>query len=496
MNEKKPFDAIVIGTGLGGSACGSLLARNGLKTLILEKNERIGGSCSFYEKDGFHVDIGTHMFTRGNRGPIGEVQRRLGIPERIRFVQVSDLALGKGMGYHILLPKEAWRYPKFYLDLYRQMKVPIRDFISVTRLFYDLLTMPDEEIEKWNGRSVEDYVSQYVRGNMRLFGYLGGILGLFFVIPFWEASAGEALWCYKRMFGERTLSYPLGGAVRIPSVFLEAARGLGAEVRTGSRVTKISVNDGRVAGVEIETGEFFPARAVVSTTSLRDSVFRLVGEEHFPGSYREMVKGIKKSIIAFQLKIALDRKIFKPGCLFGFNILRGEIDEETITLDDFKEMFKVILGGKVPDVMMVYCPVPSNFDPRLAPPGRQLITACAAAPTTDVELIDPPEKWYEAMLETLDTLIPGLKKHMMWYDGFSTEFIADWIGKEFGPAISTAQTMDQVGSSRPPIRTPVRGLYFAGDCAGGRGVGTELATQSGIECSETVTSDLRFGLLG
>ena len=61
------YDAIVIGTGMGGSACGALLAKHGFKVLILEKNPRIGGSCSYYEKDGFKIDMGTHMFIRGNK---------------------------------------------------------------------------------------------------------------------------------------------------------------------------------------------------------------------------------------------------------------------------------------------------------------------------------------------------------------------------------------------------------------------------------------------
>lgn len=495
-NPKNGYDAAVIGTGLGGSACGALLAKAGLKTLILEKNEKIGGSCSYYEKEGFKVDIGTHMFSRGNFGPIGEVQRRLGIPRRIQFAQVSDLALLTGMGYSLTLPKEAYRYPAFYYQLFRQLDVPLKDFIAVSKLFYDLVMMPDAEIEKWDERPVDEFVAKYVGENVRLLGYLGGILGLFFVIPFWEASAGEAIWSYKRMFGERTLSYPRGGASRIPSVFLEAAQGLGADLLTGSRVTRIGVENGQVQGVEIEGGKFFPARAVVSTTSLRDSVFHLVGEQHFPELYREKVRKLKKSIIAFQVKIGLDKKIFKAGALFGARIRDKNFDPTKVTLEKLKKDYQGIREGKIPQVTMVYCPVPSNFDPALAPPGKQLITACTAGPTTDVDLQDPPGKWLDELVDTMDELIPGLKKHMIWCDRFDTKFIANWIGKEFGPAISTAQTVDQVGKNRPPIRTPIRGLYFAGDGAGGRGVGTELATQSGIECSEMVAAELRFGLLG
>ncbi|MDD5223647.1 MAG: NAD(P)/FAD-dependent oxidoreductase [bacterium] len=493
---KNGYDVAVIGTGMGGSACGALLAKAGLRTLILEKNERIGGSCSYYEKDGFKIDIGTHMFTRGNRGPFGEVQKRLGIPNRIQFKQTHDLALMTGGGYTITLPKEAYRYPAFYLELYRELKIPLKDFYSVTKLFYDLVMMPDSEIEKWNERPVDEFVAKYVGGNLRLLGYLGGLLGLFFVIPFWDASAGEAIWCYKRMFGERTLSYPRGGAHRIPSVFCEAAEGLGADLRTGSKVTRIRVENGQVQGVEVDGGQFFPARAVVSTTSLRDSVFHLVGEEHFPEAYREKVRKLKKSIIAFQVKIALDQKIFEPGAIFGARIRDKNFDPTQVTMEEVKQGYQEIMEGKIPMVTMIYGPVPSNFDPSLAPPGKQLITACTAGPTTDVELQEPAEKWMDEMVEALDELIPGLKKHIMWVDRFDTKFIANWIGKEFGPAISTAQTIDQVGKKRPSIRTPIRGLYFAGDCAGGRGVGTELATQSGIECSEIVASDIAHGLIG
>jgi hypothetical protein len=66
-----------------------------------------------------------------------------------------------------------------------------------------------------------------------------------------------------------------------------------------------------------------------------------------------------------------------------------------------------------------------------------------------------------------------------------------WLGKQYGPAISTAQTPDQVGpKNRPSVATPVRGLYLAGDGAGGRGIGTELAADSAMECAERILTDL------
>ena len=65
-----------------------------------------------------------------------------------------------------------------------------------------------------------------------------------------------------------------------------------------------------------------------------------------------------------------------------------------------------------------------------------------------------------------------------------------------GGAISTAQTIDQVGRNRHGHHTPIRGLYMAGDCAGPtRGVGTELACQSGMDGADTVVRDMVNGLL-
>ena len=55
--------------GIGGTAA-TLLARprRASRSTLVEKNRRIGGSCSGYEKQGFKIDIGTHMFCRGRQG--------------------------------------------------------------------------------------------------------------------------------------------------------------------------------------------------------------------------------------------------------------------------------------------------------------------------------------------------------------------------------------------------------------------------------------------
>jgi prolycopene isomerase len=152
-------------------------------------------------------------------------------------------------------------------------------------------------------------------------------------------------------------------------------------------------------------------------------------------------------------------------------------------------MFTSLQRGEVPPVVPFYCPVPSNFDSSMAPPGQQLLTVCAVAPTSDVPLRGGARVWQDAMMRTIERVVPGLAEHAIFVDHFSVAFIEKWIGKEFGPAVSTAQTPDQVGARRPPVWTPLRGLYLAGCNAGARGVGTELAAASAMECVDRILAD-------
>lgn len=486
-----PLRAVVIGAGIGGTAATLLLARAGVPVVLLEKNRRIGGSCSSYTKRGFHIDIGTHMFCRGASGPLGEVLRRAGSPGAIRFKRTRDIAelrtVEGGTLHRIPVPADMHRMPRFIWQVARALKLTPEEALGTARLFTHILAMSEEEIERWNDRTVEELLAPYVH-NVPVLGLFGYLLGLYFILPYWEVSAGEAIWAFQRMVLDNALSYPVGGAIEIPSTYCRLAQLEGAEVRTGTGVRRILVQSGRTTGVELEDGTLLPASIVISTSSVRTTVGRLVGEDHFPERYVARARAIRGSHIAVQAKIALSKRLVSAGALVG------GVGEQVGLLDleapDLKRMFLDLERGRVPQVVPFYCPIPSNFDPTLAPPGCQLLTVCAAAPTTDVALEDPGAAWEEAMMRAIRRVVPGIDEHILFVDRFSVRFIEHWIGKEFGPAVSTGQTPGQVGKHRPPVYTPIRGLYLAGCAAGARGVGTELAAASAMECVDRVLADL------
>jgi len=486
--------AVVIGSGIGGTAATLLLAHAGVPVTLIEKNRRVGGSCSGYDKQGFHVDIGTHMFCRGSKGPLGDVLRRVGEDGAIRFVRTRDIAelrfldpddATKVRG--VAVPSDLSRMPRFAFEIARALNLSVADAVRAARLFTHILSMSDAEVAAWDHRSIEEFLEPFT-DHAPTIGVFGFLLGLYFILPYWEVSAGEALWCFRRMAKDNALSYPKGGAIAIPETYVRLAEKRGARVRTGTGARRVLVHGGRVTGVELADGTVVPATIVISTSSVRTTVSKVVGPEHFPESYVDRAMRIKGSFIAVQAKIGLRKKLVGPGCIVGG--VGDGIDLACVGTNDMKDMFSHLLRGEVPPIVPFYCPVPTNFDPSLAPPGHQLLTLCAVAPTSDVALSSPPAAWEEAMLRTIRRVVPGLDDHAVFVDTFGVDFIESWIGKEFGPAVSTGQTPDQVGKKRPPVHTPVRGLYLAGCNAGARGVGTELAAASAMECVDRVLADL------
>ena len=494
--------AIVIGSGIGGSAAAMMLARAGVPVTLLEKNRRVGGSCSGYDKRGFHIDIGTHMFCRGNKGPLGEVLRRVGEDGALEFRRTRDISelrfparsgqVAEGGVMRLPVPAELRRMPGFAWRMARAIELSPREAMRAARLFTHILTMSDEEVLAWDGRTIEDFIAPFT-DHAPTIGIFGFLLGLYFILPYWEVSAGEALWCFRRMARDNALSYPRGGAIAIPSAYVRLAEKFGAEVRVGVGAKRIVVRGGAVRGVELTDGTVLPATHVVSTSSVRTTVLHLAGPEHFPAAYVERAKSLRGSYIAVQAKIGLKKKLVSAGSIVGG--VGESVDLFNVSTSDLKEMFNAVTRGEVPPIVPFYCPVPSNFDETLAPPGCQLLTVCAVAPTSDIALRDPGPAWEEAMLRTMRRVVPGLDENALFIDRFSVEFIEKWIGKEFGPAVSTGQTPDQVGARRPAVWTPLRGLYMAGCGAGARGVGTELAAASAMECVDRILADLGRDLL-
>ena len=55
------YDVIVVGAGLGGMTAASLLAKRGLSVLMIEQQNKPGGSCTSFKREDVVYDVGTAM---------------------------------------------------------------------------------------------------------------------------------------------------------------------------------------------------------------------------------------------------------------------------------------------------------------------------------------------------------------------------------------------------------------------------------------------------
>ena len=83
-------DVIIIGAGIAGLTCGCLLTKKGLKVLIIEKNQKVGGCCTSFERDGFSFDLSVQSIGECQRGGrVWNLLEALGLLNQIDFIPLE-----------------------------------------------------------------------------------------------------------------------------------------------------------------------------------------------------------------------------------------------------------------------------------------------------------------------------------------------------------------------------------------------------------------------
>ena len=75
------FEAIVIGSGPGGASCATLLQKRGVRTLLVEKNDVLGGKMISIEKDGYAYDLFPHGQVPMTQPAFYQIYEELGVAD-------------------------------------------------------------------------------------------------------------------------------------------------------------------------------------------------------------------------------------------------------------------------------------------------------------------------------------------------------------------------------------------------------------------------------
>ena len=456
---KNDFDAIIIGTGVGGSAVGALLAHAGWKVLILEKNKVVGGRCTSYEKDGFIVDLGVHLFGVGDKGSLGDICRTIGRPDAIHWVTITTPTLK--------LKDQVMKYSRKNMTA----SLPEHEKQNLEKLFGAVAQISEEEREKLWYVPLREWISRFTTHPLAQ-AFIERINSQYFCIRNNGSSTAEFIQCFKDVLQARSSAYPVGGCISIPKAYLTAVEDFYGRVMLKSTVDKILVENKKAVGVKLKDGSVFTAPVIISNADIKASVLKMAGEDHFPSAYVEKITNLSYAYHAIGLKVALEEKITDDQLMMYMPY-------------DFEKALKIEadkMNGKIPELMRGMITSPTNYDPSLAPEGRQMIffgTGC------------PPKQdwkqWEKALLHSFYTVYPQAKGKVLWHRVDTPDVVNGYAGEE-GNIIGVAQTADQIHERRPSVVSPLEGLYFASAEAGGHGIGAELAADSARELFRVLTS--------
>lgn len=477
------YDAIVIGAGMGGSACAALLARRGLRVLVIEKNSIPGGKAMTLSKRGFRYELWPIVGGPAIGSQFERVLAELGLEREVGILapkEKSVLLYRRASGEWARSVGSARPEDANPLALLELLALGADDAAEAARLMADLVAMPPHEIDALDDRSFADLLARY-RLPQSVISYWGMWVNIVFVVALDRVAASEAVRTLQDFARGGAGRYHAGGFGRMAEVFCRAVEQAGGRVLLRTRAERIEITGGAVTGVATDRGTF-EAPIVVSNAGIQPTVLRLAGEAHFGAAYRERVHSLVPSEAIIGLRYFLDRPFFEHGMYIAYS------DESYLHAARLAE----IAQGRFPEDPLLFCVVPSVYDASLAPEGKQ----CALVGTICTP--DPDFAHGEALLERLDAsarrLWPGLAgciERVERYLGADVSSLTRdrAVPGQGGECIGLAQIVGQCGRHKPDARTPVRGLYLVGCDAGGYGCGTHQAADSGVQVADRVLRD-------
>ncbi len=493
------WDAIVIGSGVGGLASAALLAKHaGRRVLVLEQHYMPGGFTHAYRRHGYEWDVGVHY--------IGDVGRRES-PTRRLFDHVGDgslewapmadiydrIVLGD-REYDFPAGTEAFRqrmtdyFPaqagaiSRYIEQVHAVARAIRPYFAekavprlVSATVGGLMRRP---FLKWARRTTREVLEE-LTDNQELIGVLTAQFGDYGLPPSESSFAMHAILVRHYLGGGW---YPVGGSARIGASIAPQIEATGGEIVCQASVAQILTSRGRALGVRLEDGTEIEAPVVISDAGVHNTFLKLLSEE-----------SAGKQAARFEaLRI---RPSVGHLCLYaGFRKTAAELGFEKTNLwlypgPDHDLNVTRFLADPSQPLPLVYASFPSAKDPEFERnyPGRATLELIALA---SFEEFKP---WLETgwrrrgedyerlksayakrMLARFDEQLPGVVDQIDYYElstPLSTRFFANYDrGEIYGLDHSPERFLQR--DLRP--RTAIKGLFLTGQDIATCGVASAL----------------------
>jgi all-trans-retinol 13,14-reductase len=513
------WDALVIGSGMGGLTAAVLLARyGGKRVLVLERHYEAGGFTHTFRRPGFEWDVGLHYIGEMEQGArarrafdhvtggavswqaMPEVYDRAIFYTQDRGGQRFDFRAGRERlraDLKAAFPGEARAIDKYFAAVkasnrwsglyYAEKAVPG----PVAALAGGLMRAP---FLKCAGRTTREVLEGFTR-NRELIGVLTAQWGDYGLPPGKSSFAAHATIAEHYFEGG---SYPVGGAGVLAAALEKRLEELGGQLVTSAEVAEIVVERGRASGVRMADGRLFRAPLVVSDAGAANTIARLLGKDVTEADgLRAQLRTVAASTAHLSLYVGLDRSDAELG-LAGTNLwvypgFDHDANVERIA-HDLEAPFAC-----------VYISFPSAKDPdfQRRHPGKATIDVITMVPyAAFARWVET--RWkkrgdeYGALKERLAARLraelerqaPAVAGHIEHAELSTPQTTRHFMNYAEGEIYGVASTPARYALRELGARTPVRGLYLAGQDA--LSLGVVGALFGGVVCASAA---LKMNLL-
>ena len=450
------YDAIIIGSGVGGLFAGNLLAKAGMKVLLLERHYMLGGFCSTFRRKGFVFDAATHFYPLlGNPLTLtGKLLQDLEIPtewvkmnpvDQFHFPGLPTFSVPADLADYLRMlkewfPEEAGGVDSFFAEL-RQA--------YLCGLLYYFKGVDNDRAEAFARLTITEKLDQHFR-DPRLKAILMADTPHWGSLPSRTSFLFDAMLRLAYFLGNY---YPKGSSQRFADDLGRALEARGGRILKCAEAQRILIEGGKAAGVCIRTRsnrppeEFtFRAPVIISNGDAVHTYEDLIGEEHCGRWPIDLLKSLQPSYPCFLIHIGL-RGMDPDALARAEGYYWTSFDPE----DSIRNVFKVF--------------IPTHFDPGIAPPGCQILIVQKLTPVRIEEVDDWQAHKQQVegyVLSRLRQILPGIDGHIVVKlcatARTSWRFTYNWQGAMLGWEMSPGQ----LGTFRLPNTTPFDNLYMVG----------------------------------
>jgi phytoene dehydrogenase-like protein len=450
------YDAVIIGAGIGGLICANLLAREGLRVLLIEQHYMVGGYCSTFRRKGYTFDAATHFYPLlGNPSTItGKLLRELGIMngwikmdpvDHFHFPDGSSFAVPADFDQYLMKLKAEFPDEALSLDCFFTV---VREVYLLGLLYY-FRWHDTDRLDQYRDLTVRQALNHYFR-NEKLKLLLAADCGHWGSTPRRTSFVFDSMLRLSYFLGNY---YPQGGSQAFADELALRFEEMGGHVLMSSSVKRILVRNQTACGVEVETGpasarclQRVYAEVVVSNADLLLTYEQMLGPEHIDLNHLAALKLLRPTHPCFLTHVGLKdmpTEVLREAA--GYHWASWDSDQVAT------RAFKIF--------------VPTLYEPAMAPPGGHIVIV---QKLTDIDyraINDWPA--HKAAVEqyimaNLERVMPGFSEKIIVKLSASALTSYNFTLNHHGAMLGWEMSPDQLGECRPGITSPIRNLYLVG----------------------------------